>query len=216
MARIMVDTGAGHFKIVESICEFCGYDNNYPIKVVQSMPLCSHCFARLSSPSIDKGECLYTEKQTKKEEKFMKVEEATRTENGHPVIIYRTDMGGRFPVHGACYEKGEWVLMKWTEDGRVGDGWPPWAFNLDLTDWRKRIPWENLKPNIKYITRDFFHDAWCGWDEQPVLEEYCWDLPEERKKWRPAKTRVWNLDGLYIPSAPEDWKETLAKRPEDD
>jgi len=42
------------------------------------------------------------------------------TSDGLPVQIYRTDAGGRHPVHGAVFIDGSWSCMSWPENGDVG------------------------------------------------------------------------------------------------
>lgn len=41
------------------------------------------------------------------------------TRLGYEVIIYSTDRGGLYPVHGAYYFDGDWHLAKWTKDGKL-------------------------------------------------------------------------------------------------
>ena len=41
------------------------------------------------------------------------------TLRGMPVRIYATDAGGLFPVHGAIFNDGLWIGMKWTEEGKT-------------------------------------------------------------------------------------------------
>ena len=42
------------------------------------------------------------------------------TRSGLPAQIYRTDAGGRHPVHGAVFIDGSWSCMSWPENGDVG------------------------------------------------------------------------------------------------
>ena len=40
-----------------------------------------------------------------------------QTKSGYEVRIYATDAGGKYPVHGAYKEDGDWVMHYWTKDG---------------------------------------------------------------------------------------------------
>lgn len=40
------------------------------------------------------------------------------TREGREVRIYATDGGGVYPVHGAIKVEHEWVLNKWSDDGK--------------------------------------------------------------------------------------------------
>ncbi len=41
-----------------------------------------------------------------------------KTRDGREVRIYATDGGGIYPVHGAIKGEHEWVLNKWSDDGK--------------------------------------------------------------------------------------------------
>lgn len=69
-----------------------------------------------------------------------------RTANNLEVIIYSTDRGGIYPVHGAIKEKEEWHTASWTEAGcyQTGKNDP---YNLVLAPGRlRRTVWLNLGP----------------------------------------------------------------------
>ena len=40
-----------------------------------------------------------------------------QTRDGCPVRIYALDGGAGYPVHGALFTDGEWILSSWTLDG---------------------------------------------------------------------------------------------------
>jgi hypothetical protein len=69
----------------------------------------------------------------------------TRDEK-HEIIIYTTEGGGKFPVHGASRLKGakDWTAQAWTDDGRQNQH-PSFSSNLDLIE----IP-EIIKVWVEY------------------------------------------------------------------
>lgn len=42
-----------------------------------------------------------------------------RTRAGRKVRIYATDAGERYPIHGAYYNDGRWVVCSWCADGSL-------------------------------------------------------------------------------------------------
>ena len=40
-----------------------------------------------------------------------------RTRNGREVRIYATDAGKNYPIHGAYYNDGRWLVCSWRADG---------------------------------------------------------------------------------------------------
>ena len=54
-----------------------------------------------------------------------------KTNNGHLVVIYTTNAGGLYEIHGAYWALDEWVLACWTRDGfKIGFRNPS---GLDIT-----------------------------------------------------------------------------------
>lgn len=43
-----------------------------------------------------------------------------RTRDGRPVRIYAVDGGETAPVHGAFFDKGQWIAVCWGKDGMLG------------------------------------------------------------------------------------------------
>ena len=134
----------------------------------------------------------------------MRPEEATQTKNGTPVRIYATDGLGRYPIHGARLLSDGWKSTSWTEEGHYIRNKISKS-DLDLTDWRDKIPWDCLVPEIQWVARDS-NGLWMGYKYAPGLYEKYWqDLYGDP---------VYPLDGVKMPNGPADWKQAIAKRPD--
>ena len=53
------------------------------------------------------------------------------TEGGLRARIYATDGGGKYPIHGAIQDGGEWLLARWAADG-VHTGHLRWSLTPPL------------------------------------------------------------------------------------
>jgi len=139
----------------------------------------------------------------------MDVSEATRTVGGHLVRIYATDGGSDSSIiHGAIYDVGGWQSVAWGEDGKYFKGMlQNENYDLDLTDWRDQIPWERLRDEIEYVTMGKDR-TWYGFRIIPEAREEVWGVTCYEDK-------VFNLSGVKMPeNAPADWREAIAKRPD--
>jgi len=140
----------------------------------------------------------------------MDVSEATRTVGGHSVRIYATDGGSdRSIIHGAIYDAGGWQSVAWDKDGEYFKGMlQNENYNLDLTDWRDLVPWEWLTDKIEWVARDAGSGAplsWFGYE--------C--MPERGKaSWIAQAGQVFLLRCIKMPDGPVDWREAIAKRPD--
>lgn len=130
--------------------------------------------------------------------------ECTHTKGGIPFRFYADDAGGDFPIHGAIYDCiiRKWFVDAWAMDG--GNITDP-DRDLDLTDWRDKIPWECIRPEVKYIARDATTKiAWYGYEYKPHLRE---------RTWTTSEGDIYDLSGLNMPEGPEYWTQSLARRP---
>jgi hypothetical protein len=73
--------------------------------------------------------------------------------------------------------------------------------NLDLSDWKDEIPWDCLRPEIKWVARDKNGD-WFGHIIEPKPIDNVWD------------TYYFYKVSVIMPEGPSDWKEAIAGRPE--
>lgn len=131
--------------------------------------------------------------------------ECTHTKGGAPFRFYADDAGGDFPVHGAIYDQAtkRWFVDAWKEDGR---NVTVQKYDLDLTDWRDLIPWECIRPEIKFVARDkLSKTAWYGYKHEPERHNSF--------SWNDDNEPIYSLEGLNMPEGPEDWTQSLVKRP---
>ena len=89
---------------------------------------------------------------------MIEITKTYRTCCGYPVRIYATDGVGAYAIHGAYFEGGDWILSKWTFNGRreIGCTGP-----RDLVEVKPRIQrevWVNVydrhKGEFLYKTRE--------------------------------------------------------------
>jgi hypothetical protein len=148
------------------------------------------------------------EPEFKKEAKI-NIKDCTQTKDGTPVRIYATDGGGKFPVHGAVFNKDDcrWTILTWTITGSLYLTGDEHGLDLDLSDWKEKIPWDCLRPEIKVVARDD-DGRWFGYLEEPELK-----MDGQYKIWR---SEIMNcpLKAITMPQGPSDWKEAIARRPE--
>ena len=134
----------------------------------------------------------------------MKPEAATQTIGGKPVRIYAIDGEGPYPIHGAVLSPCGWKISTWTADGRSIEGFHSGKdFDLDLTDWRDKIPWDCLVPEIKYVARNE-DGEWCGYRSRPIRYHGGWSDAEA----------MYDLEAIKMPNGPADYEQAIAKRPE--
>jgi hypothetical protein len=101
----------------------------------------------------------------------------TRDEK-YEIIIYTTEGGGTFPVHGALRLKGakDWTAHAWTEDGRQNQH-PSFSSNLDLIEIPEIIKvWVEYYLNIdgsfhvsKYLSEEAYLTNKAGGELHPEL-----------------------------------------------
>jgi hypothetical protein len=106
----------------------------------------------------------------------MNIKDCTQTKDGTPVRIYAT-----YLLNGDHY------------------------VDLELHDWKDDIPWDCLRPEIKYVTRDKNGD-WFGHIIEPKPIDNVWDTYYFYE--------VFDLSSVIMPEGPSDWKEAIARRPE--
>ena len=75
---------------------------------------------------------------------------------GLPFRIYATDCGGDYPIHGAVFKDGEWIVTEWLDNFRV------YSNGLDhLWDIIDGNRYEDFKIDDKVIV----------WDDGATIEE---------------------------------------------
>jgi hypothetical protein len=79
----------------------------------------------------------------------MKVEmgKKYKTRDGQDVRLYCTDAGGKYSVHGAINNGGDWVVVCWTESGDLIGTGP--ASGSDLVEVKPKVKvdcWLNIYP----------------------------------------------------------------------
>lgn len=83
-----------------------------------------------------------------------------RTDDGCFARVYATDAGETYPIHGAVFRAGRWLVCRWTEQGKehLGGNGPN-----DLVEVKPRIKrtyWINLYPNdVRGITHESKEEA---------------------------------------------------------
>lgn len=138
-----------------------------------------------------------------------------RTRDGQPVRIYATDGVGTSPIHGAYYStmfKG-YIFCGWDQDGEPTTDGPPERVGLvevTLSDeLRDQIPWETLRPEIRWVAMDDEGD-WHGFTEDEPIRK------SEGYWMRSGLGTVFHLRAISMPKVdPDRWDETLVERPED-
>lgn len=76
-------------------------------------------------------------------------------------------------------------------------------------DWRDKIPWSALKPEIQWVAMDV-DGLWAGYAVHPPVTH------EQAGCWRTSgdeDCEVCLLDGVAMPTPP-DWRESKVRRPE--
>jgi len=91
-------------------------------------------------------------------EKEIDITKQYRTrEEGYPALVYNTNGGGNYPVHGAVFKDGKWEIQQWTKSGKY------LAFEdqspLDLVEVKPRIKrtlWVNVYPDnvVEHETKE--------------------------------------------------------------
>ena len=79
-----------------------------------------------------------------------------RARNGRAVRIYAVDCGGDYPVHGAIFQDGIWVIIHWKLDGKYLGG--PSEHGYDLIESKPRIQreyWLNVYGGTQGMTTAF-------------------------------------------------------------
>jgi hypothetical protein len=212
------------FKKEEAKMKFLVIEENFPDYKIKCPRCCRSFWVGFSDPTknaniIEKnGEwmpwcpfCECTGKENvlnlKKEAK-MNIKDCTQTKDGTPVRIYATDGGGKFPVHGAVFNKDDchWTILTWTITGSLYLTGDEHGLDLDLSDWKEKIPWDCLRPEIKVVARDD-DGRWFGHEIEPNKDA-------QDGIWCSAGHEIYALDGVKMPQGPADWKEAIARRPE--
>ena len=139
----------------------------------------------------------------------MRPEEATQTVGGHSVRIAWTDGGPEKKfVHGAWHSEFlGWRVGAWRNDGKhLGPDSEEYQgeLDLDLTDWRDEIPWNVLADWVQVVVREP-SGRWLACEYEP--------LPKNIHGWV-GGGYVLFIDAIKMPEGPADWREAIAKRPE--
>jgi hypothetical protein len=50
----------------------------------------------------------------------------TSTLSGQTVVLYTLRAGGERPIHGAYYNRVEWIPVAWTKRGKIDDDTSTW------------------------------------------------------------------------------------------
>lgn len=134
-----------------------------------------------------------------------------KTRDGRPVRIYATDGSQPWEVHGAIKTHRGWEDFKWDRNGKalVDRPHPHDLIEVTLADeLRYQIPWEALRPEIRWVAMDDEGD-WYGFTEdEPIRKSEGYWL-------RPGRGTVFRLSALSMPTVDLDqWQETLIERPE--
>lgn len=80
------------------------------------------------------------------------------TRDGHPVRIYATDANEDYPVHGAIYFGGAWLVESWTADGRANTPTKEGRFDLIPAPPPPAYAWVSVYRNddgTLYVDRPF-------------------------------------------------------------
>lgn len=145
------------------------------------------------------------EPEFKKEAKI-NIKDCTQTVEGNPVKIYEVYENVKFNVsyiHGAYHDNcGWWLMAVWNISGQNTIPCDD-KLNLDLSDWKEKIPWDCLRPEIKYVTRDKNGD-WFGHIIEPKPIDNVWDTYYFYE--------VFDLSSVIMPEGPSDWTEAIARR----
>lgn len=133
-----------------------------------------------------------------------------RTRDGRAVRIYATDGGiTQKLVHGAVLYRGAWEVDTWDKFGckKALVSCPTDLVEVTLADeLRDQIPWEALRPEIRWAAMDMDGD-WYGYTHKPKLYEVIWSADKGHR---------FNLTGVLMPTTDIDlWVEALVQRPED-
>ncbi len=78
-----------------------------------------------------------------------------RARNGREVRIYAVDCGGDYPVHGAIFQDGIWVIIHWKSDGKYLES--QFDHGYDLIEVKRRIQreeWINIFENFSEGYKD--------------------------------------------------------------
>ncbi len=140
----------------------------------------------------------------------MNIKDCTKTVGGYPYRFYADDGGGPRPIHGAYYkEKYGWVADTWNRRGEKYQNYGmahELDLDLDLRDWKDKIPWDRLADEIVVVTWDSYR-GFRGYSHEPKrCFKSCF--------WLCLTGGVWSLDCVKMPQPPDSWKEAIARRPE--
>lgn len=132
------------------------------------------------------------------------------TKDGRKTRIYAVDGMGIYPIHGAIFFHDGWNQVSWTKEGKyfVNER-TEHSHDLDIKDWKEDIPWDCIKDEIEWVTRDKQDfDDWWGWTYEPERDEFLslWKSSSEDEDGR-------DLEGVKMPKGPENWREAIAQRP---
>lgn len=117
---------------------------------------------------------------------------------GRKVLIYNTNAGGGFPIHGAVWDRDleQWLVFVWDANGINSFNQKSNNFDLNLTYWKDQIPWNVINPQILTIKKTACqYDIWMGFDVIPTFGDGRIEFP--------ISATYWSLEGLYILNAPE-------------
>lgn len=143
-----------------------------------------------------------------------------RTRDGRAVRIYAINEGQPLPVHGATYDGCiGWTVRQWDEEGWPSHMWKDQFTLIEVPladELRDQIPWEALRPEIKYVAMNN-SGTWSGFADKPRM--FTGGGPD-------GECAGWLLTGypqycgmsslLVMPDVdPDRWQETLIERPED-
>ncbi len=138
----------------------------------------------------------------------MNIEDCTHTKGGQKVRIWEVING---MVYGRISHGAMIIMARWRES----DGLCLWhsagmfenpGYDLDLRDWKDKIPWGCIRDDIVTIARDHGCKVWSGYTHSPSMGQFRWT-------WN--KGKVYNLDCVQgIPEGPDNWEEAIARRTE--
>ncbi len=140
----------------------------------------------------------------------MDIKNCTHTRGGRPWRFYADDGGGPRPIHGAYYkEKHGWVADTWNRRGEKYQNYRIVnELDLDLTDWRDQIPWDQLIDEVIYVTWDPLKE-WIAWLESPIKGKSGWiRVPSS------SSGSGYGLGIIKMPQPPTDWRQAIARRPD--
>ena len=103
-----------------------------------------------------------------------------RARNGRAVRIYAVDCGGDYPVHGAIFQDGIWVIIHWKLDGKYLGG--PSEHGYDLIEVKPRIQreyWVNVfdLTVVGHFTKDEA-DHWAAYKKRIACVKITIDCEE--------------------------------------